>query len=379
MSNDKNAFKAGLFILISLALGVTIFVMIRGAGSFFSPMRRVQAAFMLDENLGGLKVGDTVRVGGYDQGRVTDIQFINDNGKQYFAVTFTLPAHYDLRADAVVQVEQGLTGTANLNISHFGSGPAWTDGTILDGRPSALSEFYAIAPEARGLLTDVRAKIGPGYAKYESLATKYEGVADDARKTLKTADQSLESLRELFGDVKTDFRTLVANLSSMTTTLRERIPKTIDRIDTFLDTTTSAVEGARGAMEDIKVAAANTKDLTGEARSLLMRNRSRLDKIIESLRDTSINLEAASAEIRRSPWRLLYTPKPNEVANLNIYDTARQFAEAATALNDAAAALRDAAKDPQTTEEHLKALMESLDATFAKYKTVEQAMWQAVK
>src|SRR5690349_20736833 len=128
MTNDKNAFKAGLFILIAIALGVTVFVMIRGAGSFFRPMREVTVAFMLDENLGGLKIGNTVRVGGYDQGRVPNIAFVNDANQ--FRVTFTLPTHYDLRSDAVVQIEQGRTGASNLNISAFGSGAKWSEAVV---------------------------------------------------------------------------------------------------------------------------------------------------------------------------------------------------------------------------------------------------------
>lgn len=370
MPSDKNAFKAGLFILISLALGVTVFVMIRGAGSFFRPMRDVTVAFTLSENLGGLKIGNTVRVGGFDQGRVTKIDFVNDAGQ--FRVTFTLPTHYDLRADAVVQIEQGLTGTANLNITAFGSGKKWTEADILDGRPSAFAELQEIAPEVRGLVTQVRAKIDPAF-------TKYEAVASNADKALVTADQTLAAFRDLFGDVKSDFRGLLANLNTTSGTLKERLPTTIDRVDRFLDTTTQTIDGAKGTLEDIRLAAGNTKDVTAEARSLLTRNRTRFDKIIESLRDTSTNLESASAEIRRSPWRLLYTPKPNEVANLNVYDTARQFAEAAANLNDAAGALRDAAKDPNTSKEQLEGLMKALDTTFEEYRTVEQAMWKAVK
>lgn len=372
MSNDKNAFKAGLFILIALALGVTIFVMIRGAGTFFRPMRTVTVAFDIGENLGGLKIGDTVRIGGFDQGRVVAIKFADRDIAPTFFVDFTLPSTYDLRDDAVVQIEQGLTGTANLNITSLGSGKEWAPGTRLDGKPSPLAEFYAIAPEARGLVADVRSKVAPGYAKYEQ-------TLDSAGKAVGTFDQAMAQVRDVIGDTKTDIRGTMANLNGASGTLKERLPKTIDRVDTFLDTTTKTIEGAKGTLEDIRVAASNTKEVTAEARSLLTRNRSRFDKIIESLRDTSTNLESASAEIRRSPWRLLYTPKPNELANLNLYDSARQFAEAANALNDAAAAVRDAAKDPTTTKEQLDTLLTGLNASFEHYKEVEAVLWKAVK
>jgi hypothetical protein len=101
--------------------------------------------------------------------------------------------------------------------------------------------------------------------------------------------------------------------------------------------------------------------------------------MLTGLRDTSSNLENASAEIRRSPWRLLYQPKADELSNLNIYDSAREFSEAATRLNDAATAVRDAAKDPAISPERMKELLDALDTSFEKYRTVETKLWETVK
>lgn len=101
--------------------------------------------------------------------------------------------------------------------------------------------------------------------------------------------------------------------------------------------------------------------------------------MIESLKATSDNLKYASVEIRHSPWRLLYQPKPDEVANLNIYDSVRQFAEGADSLDDAAAALRDALKDPNADPAQVKRLMQHLDDSFAKFQGVQQKLWKDVR
>ena len=76
-------------------------------------------------------------------------------------------------------------------------------------------------------------------------------------------------------------------------------------------------------------------------------NKGKLDGIIAAAKSTTENLKAASVEIRHSPWRLLYKPSEGEVANLTLYDSARQFSEGTTQLNDAAQALRDATQDKQ--------------------------------
>lgn len=379
MPNDKNAFKAGLFILTALGLGIGILFAIRGTGALFHPMRSLTATFDLSENVGGLKAGDSVRIGGVDQGRVQQIEFLEPGEGRpapQFRVTFTLPSAYDVRRDAVVQVEQGLTGTSNLNISSFGAAAPIADGEVLDGRgaalamllesaPRAVEKFDGVLVEARGAVTDVRQQIPSVVKRYDNVMTR--------------ADETLTHARDLLGDTKSDIRSSFANINSATGTLKEKLPSTFQKAEQFLETTTKTIDGAKGTLDDIRLAAANIKDGTGEAKSLLVRNRSKIDHMIASLRNTSTNLESASAEIRRSPWRLLYQPKADELSNLNIYDSTREFAGAATNLNDAASAVRDALADPSITTQQLQELVNSLDASFAKYKEVETKLWNAVK
>ena len=66
-----------------------------------------------------------------------------------------------------------------------------------------------------------------------------------------------------------------------------------------------------------------------EVHAVVIGNRGKLEGIISSLKATGDNLKAASEEIRRSPWRLLYKPSDTEMANLNVYDSARAFSDGA--------------------------------------------------
>lgn len=382
MTKDRNALKAGLFILASIALVVGVVFAIQGTGRIFHPTRLVIAAFNLDENLGGLKEGDPVRIGGFDQGRVVEIHLVPDSGPNktpQFLVTFTLPIAYQLHADAVVQLEQGLTGAANLNFTAFGTGPAYDDGHPLQGTPSSISQLYAIAPAAQKFLSALQGKIEPAYAKYDHVMSSADSTLQSGRDALGTGREAMAQVRDILGDSKLDLKTTIANLTATTTTLKGRLPGTFDRVDGFLDTTKSAVDSAHAALADIRSAAASTKDITAGARSLLLQNRSKIDHMIDSLRDTSINLNGASVEIRHSPWRLLYHPSTAEMGNINVIDTARQFAEGASQVNDAAAAVRDALKDPGIDKARLQQLLDGLNASFDNYGHVEDALWKAVK
>jgi hypothetical protein len=132
-------------------------------------------------------------------------------------------------------------------------------------------------------------------------------------------------------------------------------------------------------MEDIQKTVANTKDLSGSLKGVVGGNESKLQGIIDSLKLTGENLKATSAEVRRSPWRLLYKPGPNEVANLTLYDSARQFADGANELNDAASSLRDALKTGTASPPEVKAMVDRLERSFDRFREVEGKLWSEVK
>ncbi|MDB5326115.1 MAG: hypothetical protein JWM57_1684 [Phycisphaerales bacterium] len=371
MPTDKNALRAGLFIVVAIALAAGVLLAIQGSRNWLEPKHTITAAFDLTENLGGLKVGDPVRVGGFDQGSVAAIRFVSGQ-PPHVEVEFSLPTKYELRTDANVGVEQGLTGAANLNIVDFGKGDAWKDGTILDGRPSALTTFYALAPEITGLVAAVRSKVGPAYDRYDTTLTNADGAVIEAKK-------AMVAFSDFLGGSGPDLRGTLANMNKATDTLNTRLPKTLDKADSFIDETKQTVMDARHTFSDAKAALVSARDTINDAHNIITRNRSRIDNILTSVRETANNLEGASAEVRRSPWRLLYKPSADEVNNLQLYDTTRQFARAASQLNDAAGAVRDAAADPDVDRKQLQSLLTDLQATFGKYQKVEQTFWQGVK
>jgi hypothetical protein len=101
--------------------------------------------------------------------------------------------------------------------------------------------------------------------------------------------------------------------------------------------------------------------------------------MIEALKNTGHNLERTTADLRHSPWRLLYQPKEAELSNLQLFDSAREFAIGATGLNDAAQALRDALKDGKADPATVADMLKRLDDEFKKFGTAEKKLWNEVK
>jgi ABC-type transporter Mla subunit MlaD len=389
MNDQRNSLKAGIFMLVSLALIVAILGGIKGIGRFLEPNQSRVVVFALSDDIGGLGAGDDVRLGGARVGVVRRVELPNDGSG--VRVEFTIPRRFNLRADAVVEVQSTITGVSVLNISSLGTGAELTPKDVLKGRPGSLSSALAaigrLAPEAHGLVQDVRGttvpKVNHAIDNANELITKVKDHVDPAvAKYHAVADKGTEALgniSDLFGDTKVDFRTAVANVAGATGTLKEKLPSVMDKTDSALGSLNKALESTLVALEDIKVVASNTRGLTGTARELIQGNRSKIDAFITAIKSTGDNVNAAIADLRRSPWRLLYKPGPEEAGNLNLFDTARRFAEGANDLNDAATALRDALQTPGTPPQKIETLLKELESTFQEFNRVEEELWKKVR
>src|SRR5689334_8227515 len=153
MTRDRNAFLAGIFMLICAGLIVATIVGIKGATRLAEPSDERTVRFALSDNVGGLNDGDEVRVGGVKVGVVKEVRYESPragagaNAREGGAgatpstststtragagsgaadraaaviVTFTLPSRIELRQGAHILIESTVTGTANLNIDSLG-------------------------------------------------------------------------------------------------------------------------------------------------------------------------------------------------------------------------------------------------------------------
>lgn len=406
MARSNNHFKAGLFIIISFGIALGIFFGITSSTLFNGPRNQYTAIFDLTDDVGGLESGSPVRLGGINVGDVEDVEIIELEGKPVVKSVFNVPTRYKLKKDALVSVQAGLTGTVNLNITSLGtSDQVATASDYLDGAPSGFAAAFELAnkvggeavqtlqawrPRVNGILDDARPRVNTTLDQFKTTAVtaddtikhvkskidpaydKYAGVADNA-------SGAMSNLRDVLGDTKGDIRETMANLAATTGSLKEKIPPIMDKVASSLDGLRVSLDKTSGVLDDVKATVANTKDLSANVRSLIASNKSRLDEVIKSANLASQNLAAASSEIRRSPWRLLYKPSEGEVANQNLYDAARQFAEASRKLQDSSEALRDTLQDPNVKEEDVKKLLERLDIDFDDYKKVENALLERVK
>ena len=395
-NQDRNAFKAGLFICISIVLILGVIVAIKGFGRLVEPQQVRTATFSLADDIGGLRVGDDVRVGGLKVGIVRSLgiepQTEGGAGQQpKILVEFDLPERIQLREGARIGVQNTVTGTSWLNFDHLGEGAPIAENVALVGRPGTMTEVLntvrELGPELKKIASDLRTVTLP---KVNTTADNAAGLLGDARGELKPAleryhgamarlTEALTHLRDILGDGKGDLRQTIADLQEAMATIKETLPPVMQKLDSALAKINTRLDTIQAALNDVTETAANAKHLSGDVRSIITRNKTRIDELAQSAKEAGDNLKFATAEIRRSPWRLLYKPRPGEVANLNLFDAARDFAEGANDMSDAATALRDALKDPKADPKMIQALVDELDKSFGNFQHVESALWKRVK
>jgi phospholipid/cholesterol/gamma-HCH transport system substrate-binding protein len=402
MAKQRNALRAGIFMIVSLALMIFIIISIAGSAKFTESFTTYPVAFALSDDIGGLRTGDDVRIGGLKVGSVRDIRI--DPERAAVVVYIELPSKYIVNKDMGVTVQHGLTGSAAINIDSFGKGPQLAGSEYLVGQPDQLTglmhQLAALKPDIRQTLMNIEAasvKLNTDLDKIAQTADSFTATGVSATGTVQNlrarvpelieryesvvdeANRMLDSIHDFFGPSSGDFHQTVANLEHTTADLRVRVPDVLDKIQLLLGNANHAVDRINNALTDVQAAATNLRSASASIRSLLTDNRSKLNSMVDSLKATGDNLKAATIEIRHSPWRLLYQPKPDEMANLNIYDSVRQFADGANSLDDAAAALRDALEDPNADPGQVKQLMRHLNDSFASFQAVQDKLWKDIK
>src|SRR3954469_10892587 len=169
MPKNRSALRAGLLMIGSVALIIAIVIGIKGLAWFRDRTVTHLVAFDLKTNIGGLRVGDEVRVGGFKVGEVKRITLVKDNDQTrdpyFILVAFSVPERYSIRDDARIRVDGTLTGTSWLNFESLGKGSPLAAARPLAGAPASTTELLArvggLAPEIQGMIADIRTKTLP--------------------------------------------------------------------------------------------------------------------------------------------------------------------------------------------------------------------------
>ncbi|UCD75779.1 MAG: hypothetical protein JSV91_02455 [Phycisphaerales bacterium] len=372
----RNNIRAGVFVSITLILVLVIIVTLTDFWrSFFYRTRDYIVTFDVASGVKNLKPGSDVWVGGVTVGEVTSIEPRVSEGEafEFIDVGFTVDQRITLWVDAKVFVGSPLLGS-----------DAWLDipdvGDPMSGLPV---EGRLVGSRSAGMLTTL---LGPANAKKtEEVVSRTEEFSKLLERMPTEYDQRVVPILDNAGETVGGIREIVADFRD------ERWPRwsvAVDdvmtwaadatgRLDAVLDDghdlmaeakavveenrpqVKSLIDNAQASSENLRTASDRVNaEILEKVDALLDTGREGLESttaVIQTLQqdyeewavdigDTLANLNLAgqqlkltSVELRRSPWKLMYRPQPDELEHELLYEAARSFAVAAADLKAASA------------------------------------------
>ncbi|MBT4767013.1 MAG: MCE family protein [Phycisphaerae bacterium] len=417
-TNSENNVKAGLFVLVSVLVGVVVvFVLGDLWGAISGPtMKSYRVSYSVTDGVGFLSAGSTVRVGGLTLGKVDSVHLVpNQDPQRTIEIDFQIPSDLKLYSNAVATIQSGLISATSFvsitslgwDAAHRSTGDTGSDGTLLSssdlliGRSSGGMLGSLLGSEASKKLSgtisnieDISSRLREnGYALEWILGTEQaESIANGTGTLGEVFDRMGTDgyvIEWVLGqEPGQDVKTLLARINSDWIGSDGK-PGWSDEVSTVLD------QGE------------NVADIVKNVREIVVGNRKQFEAIINDVADAARDAKGVMAELqanaplwsadiggslanlslssqqilllmqeaRNAPWRLLYQPSEQEVTNELLYEASRNFVFGAADLKSAAASmdrLVNARGDELSTDARdFKLVRENLNAAVSRYERAQ--------
>jgi len=391
MAKNRNALRAGIFMLVSIALAIAVIIGINGGIPFLHPPIIYLVGFSLTDNVAGLHNGDDVRLGGLKIGSVESIEArpipIDGQTTDGILVAISVPPKYELHTDGIVAISTTVTGSAWLNISALGSktelkpvtladiaGREPAPDEVLHGTPDALTAFIAGLP-------DLETSASSTLAIYKGIGAQIHDAIPPLREKILTFIDKYTTLgqqaQDWLGPNTGNFKDSMVHIKSITAHFDDELPAFMASAQRFLNYSNNILARIQGEMDNLHETITRAKGIAVNVDEVIARNRGRIDEIVSGVNRASQNLATFGDQISDDPSKLIWPiPDPK---NRNLDSAARNFAAGASALSDAVNALRDSLAEPQPDAAKVQMMYDNLSKQFDKFHQVQDELWKEIK
>ena len=363
-TNFSNNLRAGIFVSTILVLALAVgFVLLKV--DLFKKYRTLVLQFDTTEGVSGLSRGSEVKVGGLTVGRVISITPDIDKNDDLSAINVTIeimegiPIRYSDTAPEgtnaeVIRVGSLVGSTSIINFNTLGQAPA----------PLLNSGDKLLATRGSGMLTTL---VGPANAVRtneiikglavtaawlktipEEYRTRVVPTLQNLSTTTANFNQDYETWRKPIGDTLLNAQSFTGNADQLLKDNKAKFTQLMDNTSaTMADAKVIASEFKTKGMPALQKLLDQGADAAQSLASSLGQVEQQMPQRLTDLRDFMLDareiagqFKLTAIEIRRSPWKLLYQPKPGEVAHENLYSATRAFALATADLKTASASLQ---------------------------------------
>jgi phospholipid/cholesterol/gamma-HCH transport system substrate-binding protein len=381
----------GLVVVAAIAALLGLMMVASDGPGFLAPQQTIDVIFRDGQ---GIRVGSPVRVAGLDAGNVVNLDLVPFEGTLRARVRISLPTWLvkKLRQDVKVNITPGLTGMSHVSIVATGkSAVALVPGQSIQGVESSffdpIIEQVGLGPVERSHLSHTIAEI----------RQTVDTVGPRLRQMLTALGETTSNLKELSDAIRPAVESTIGNVEALSQRISSSTPK-IEATIARLETITRQAELMLGEnRENVRISLASVRDLTASANDIVLRDRGKVEKLLEGLDMTRARadrvlyqadviagqgvqiLARSRAEIERSvtnirdatdwgnklvqkiytnPFVLspFYKPSNEDLRVQAIYDTAQVFTKGAQDLNDAIKTLESVQAQVKTPEQQQEIL-----------------------
>lgn len=377
-SHSANNVKAGVFVLVSLAIGLAVIFILGGLWNklFGLPETTYRASFTVRDGVGRLQKGSVVRVGGLNVGSVEGVSLDhNQDPLLGVDVVFSLPSDLALYSNAEAMVQSGLISSDSMlaissvgwdeshrpDAAHGAAGMRLASGDLLVGTPAGGMLGAMLGPESGQKLASTLDSIAEVTERLRVDGALLQWVLGQT--AAGDMQKSLVDLEGLMARIRLDWEGQDgqggwSNEISDVMASADTLGNIIDVLDSFVNENEanfqSIVNNANATMYEIESTAVpkltemltNGDEAIDDARRSLAEIEAHMplwtDRIGTLLADLNLaaqQLDLLMQEVRNAPWRLLYQPSEQAVSNELLYEASRNFLFGAADLKAASASL----------------------------------------
>ena len=299
---NVNYTLVGIVVLVALGLLLGTLGVITGRSGATASYTAIY------RNVTGLAFGAPVFYEGFRIGQVEGITPQRDEGRTSYVVDLAVRRDWPIPADSVALLAStGLLADVSIAIREGSSAELLAPGAQIPSQEGA--DLFAAFNELAGEVTILtRNRITPLIEnlsrRVDSIATNVDAqtpvLLNDAAVLLKRLNEAAESVNLVLGPANR------GNIDQTLASIRQ-VAKDLEGTQARLDQL--LVDAGGIAAENRPVVRDSIRDLSQITTALARR----IDAISNNLESSSRNLDEFSREIRRSPNRLLLSPKTDEV------------------------------------------------------------------
>jgi len=386
----QNNVRAGVFVTVSLILGLSIFGILTNAWErLVRSTSSYSVTFQVEEGIGMLSTGSQVRLGGVFIGVVTSVTPRVEVGEptSKIDVGFEVGSQYALYDNASIHAREGLLGSTGwLSISNVGSGIVATRETQLVGSSNTMlaqmlgNEAEVDISKSLAALRKISEMLAVEGGTLSMLIGEDEAIAiREAITAAKDGLVAIDTIVNSAGDVWPQWQDSISSLLEDSGDLPTQLSETLREVKLAVqDVRTNVLPDVERSMNSMQQTMAALDSMSQTYKESTPKWAAQVSGIIKNVDHMTFRAKSAIDDISSSPWRLLYRPTDREIAYEHLNAASWQLLTALSDLRQSASAL-EAASMANGAPEDAAALAKSLAESEATFKHARKAILERMK